>query len=172
MFILFCSIARFFQWVQIVAGLVDDKLFSDSVGSEIQIKCKETLSESAKRVVKHLLDQPVFDDEDMYQYFEPYIEDYFTTPEEESSNNHFKYTGPSEGPDFILREQKLIEAKLAQDKKKAGYVTLMHANPPSRSQSSAASRSASSLSSRSIAGVGVAARKTNNIKSISLDQVS
>lgn len=111
------------QWVQVIAGLVDKKLFS-SPDDDIQQKSLDTLHSSAERVVKQLLDQVIFDDKDVYQYFEPLLTSIFTSPVKEEFNPHCTYT--DSGPDFILREQKIRDAKLDQDKQKAGYVTLMH----------------------------------------------
>lgn len=166
--------------MQIVAGLVDDKLFSDP-DEEIRAKCQDTLAQSANRVVQHLLDQVIFDDKDVFAYFEPLTNAYFTTPVEEDVNPHFTFTGPSAGPDFIEREQKILEANLSQDKKRAEYVTLMHSNISSRNTQLPTDRTSSTSSSSSSGGqsflrgsssAGGAARRTGGgIKSISLNMV-
>lgn len=123
---------------------MDAKLYSadDDDKNDIQMKCKATLKESANRVVEHLLDQVIFDDKDIFEYFEPLLTSFLTPPVEEgedNNNHHCTYTGSAEGPDFILKEQKLLDAKLSADQKKAGYVTLMHANAMSLSSSSSSS---------------------------------
>ena len=169
----------FSQWVQIVAGLVDTKLFSVP-DEDIQVKCNDTLGESANRVIEHLLDQVIFDDKDIFEYFEPLLTSFLTTPVEEENNSHFTFTGSSSGPDFILREQKLLDAKFSDEQKKAGYVTLMHSNAMSlSSQGQSKQQRTSGLSlgggqSSSLRGglvSGSGAARKGGIKSVSLSQV-
>lgn len=156
--------------MQVVAGIVDIKLFSDP-DEDIQTKCKDTLEESANRVIKHLLDQVIFDDKDVFEYFEPLLTSFLTTPVEEDNNPHCTFTGSPTGPNFILREQKLLDAKLSDGQRKAGYVTLMHSNSLNMQGGQSKQQKTSGGGASSLRG-GLASGKKAAIKSVSLSQVS
>lgn len=155
------------EWVQIIAGIVHGRVFP--AVSDIQDKYNKVLHESASRVVQHLRDQVIFDDKDVYEYFEPLQECFLTSAVTEDHNSHFQYQGASSGPNFILREKKYLEEKLAEEKKKVSHTTLMHPNTSSLTSNSRRSVSSGQSTLKGISSGGSIARK--GIKSISLSQI-
>ena len=146
---------------------MDKKLFAVD-DEEIQEKCNQVLNESADRIINHFRDQVIFDDKDVYEYFEPYVASFLSSHVSEEHNPHFSYTGSA--PNFIRREQEFLNAQRTEDKKKAGYVSLMHSNTSSLNSKLPKQRTGGGMRGGLSSGGGANAKKAS-IKSISLTEV-